>query len=291
MIIRLENVSYRYMQGIEAFSGKGEAIRDISIEIASGEFVGIVGPSGSGKTTLVQHFNGLLLPTSGKVLIDGVDLVEHKKRLGKIRQKIGIIFQFPEFQFFENTIYDEVAYGPRNLKMPEDVIQTRMKNAFQLLGLDFQEFKDRSPFQLSEGQKRRVAIASVLVMQPDVLVFDEPTAGLDFQGVGRLKKFVKELRHAGNTVILVSHDMNFIAEMVDRVICLKNGHVIFDGTKTEFFTDTRLLKTANLKEPEILQFIRFLRVRGVKIPFPVYELPPLEAFLERLVNTNLNKNN
>lgn len=291
MKIRLENVSYRYTQGIEAFSGKDDAIRDISIEIASGEFVGIVGPSGSGKTTLIQHFNGLLLPTSGKVLIDGVDLTEHKKRLGEIRRKIGIIFQFPEFQFFENTIYDEVAYGPRNLKIPEEVIQTRMQEAFQLLGLDFQEFKDRSPFQLSEGQKRRVAIASILVMEPDVLVFDEPTAGLDYQGVGRLKNFVKELRQVGKTVILVSHDMNFIAEMVDRVICLKNGQVIFDGTKTEFFTDTQLLKTANLKEPEVLRLVRFLRGKGVKIPFPIYELPPLKAFLEQLVNTNLNKNN
>jgi len=289
--IYLEDVSFRYTQGIEAFSGKGEAIQHISFEITPGEFVGIVGPSGSGKTTLIQHFNGLLLPTSGKVLIDGIDIVQRKKQLGKIRQKIGIIFQFPEFQFFENTIYNEVAYGPRNLKIPEDVIQNRMRKAFHLLNIDFQEFKDRSPFQLSEGQKRRVAIASILVMQPDVLVFDEPTAGLDFQGVNRLKSFVKELKHTGKTVILVSHDMDFIAEMVDRVICLKSGHVIFDGTKEKFFTDFQLLKAANLKEPEVLRLARLLQSKGVQSPFPVYDLSTLKAFLEHLVNTNFNKNN
>ncbi|NOY76438.1 MAG: energy-coupling factor transporter ATPase [Calditrichaeota bacterium] len=291
MRIRLEDVSFRYTQGLEAFSGKGEAIQHVSFEIAPGEFVGIVGPSGSGKTTLIQHFNGLLLPTAGKVLIDGTNLAEQKKQLGKIRQKIGIIFQFPEFQFFENTIYDEVAYGPRNLKIPEKVIQSRIQEAFHLLDIDFQEFKDRSPFQLSEGQKRRVAIASVLVMQPDVLVFDEPTAGLDFQGVNRLKSFIKELKTTGKTVILVSHDMDFIAEVAERIICLKSGHVIFDGTKETFFSDERLLKAARLKEPDVLHLARSLRNKGIPCPFPVYDVSTLQAFLEHLVNTNFNKIN
>ncbi len=291
MKIRMENVSYRYTQGLEAFSGKGEAIQHVSFEVDTGEFVGIVGPSGSGKTTLIQHFNGLLLPTSGNVLIDGINIIEQKKHLGEIRQKIGIIFQFPEFQFFENTVYDEVAYGPRNLKVPEEVIQTWMREAFHLLGIDFDAFKDRSPFQLSEGQKRRVAIASILVMRPDVLVFDEPTAGLDFQGVNSLKSFVQELKHTGKTVILVSHDMDFISEMVDRVICLKNGQVIFDGTKEKFFTNPQLLKTANLKEPEVLRLARLLRNKGVRSPFPTYDLSTLETFLEHLVNNNFNKNN
>lgn len=290
MRIFLEDVSYRYSQGIEAFSGKDDAIRNISFQISSGEFVGVVGPSGSGKTTLIQHFNGLLLPTSGKVLIDGINIADQKKRLGEIRQRIGIIFQFPELQFFENTVYDEVAYGPRNLKIPEADIELRMREAFQLLGLDLEEFRNRSPFMLSEGQKRRIAVASILVMKPEVLVFDEPTAGLDYQGISRLKAFIRELKPLGKTVVLVSHDMDFIAEMVDRVICLKNGQLIFDGTKNRFFTNNNLLKTAKLKEPEVLRIARLLQKKGIAIPFPVYQLSVLKDSLDHLVNTNFNKN-
>ena len=287
MTIRLENVSFRYTQGIEGFFGQEQILQNISFRIDSGEFVGIVGPSGSGKTTLIQHFNGLLKPVSGRVLIDHKDITGQKKIPGNIRKKIGIVFQFPELQFFENTVYDEVSYGPRNLKIPGNEIEKRVREAFDLLELDFEDFRDRAPFHLSEGQKRRVAIASILVMKPEVLIFDEPTAGMDFRGVLRLKSFIRSLKNSGRTVILVSHDMAFIAETVDRILCLKNGQLIFDGTKIDFFSDVPILQKANLSEPEIVRLARALRQENIPVPFSITDLRGMKRFLEaRLKSEN-----
>ncbi len=278
-MIRLENVSFRYTEGLEGYLSSESVLKNISFEIEKGEFVGLVGPSGSGKTTLIQHFNGLLKPTSGRIWVAGEEITAGKKSLKAVRKQVGIIFQFPELQFFENTVFEEVAYGPKNLGISPEQIEARIQKAFAWLNLDFAQFRDRSPFQLSEGQKRRVAIASVLVMEPEVLVFDEPTAGLDYSGVERLKRFVKNLRQTGKTVVLVSHDMDFIAELTDRVLCLKDGQVLFDGTKEAFFSDAELLRRANLKEPEIVRWIQWLRAKGIPLRENILDFEQLFHFL------------
>ncbi len=285
-MIRFQDVSFRYSEGLEGFLSSEAVLQNISFRIAPGEFVGLVGPSGSGKTTLIQHFNGLLKPTTGKIWVAGEEITEKKKNLKEIRKRVGIIFQFPELQFFENTVFEEVSYGPQNLGIPAAEIEKRIQKAFEWLDMDLNRFRRRSPFRLSEGEKRRVAIASVLVMEPDVLIFDEPTAGLDYTGVTLLRRFIRNLRRTNKTVVLVSHDMDFIAELVDRVLCLKDGQVHFDGTKADFFANDSLLREAKLRPPEIVRWVRRLRQQGLPLSADLFSSEELLQFLR-----NLKKNN
>jgi len=281
MSLRLQNVWFQYggfgreePSSDESSSGEFQngrfALRDINLDIEPGEFIGIVGRSGSGKTTLVQLFNGLLKPTKGCVYWKGQDIFSHSNLLRRIRVTIGLVFQFPETQFFEDTVFAEVSYGPRNLEWSEAMVSKRVQDALSLVDLDPSTFLGRSPFQLSEGEKRRVAIASLLAMDPEYLVLDEPTAGLDYRSVERLKACMKRIHARGKTVILVSHDMELVAELVQRVIALRRGRIIYDGLKEPFFHNSEFLRQLGLRAPAAAQLAQKLRQKGLPIsPLPL----------------------
>ena len=267
MLIKLEDVTYIYQQQ------KVKALDDISLSIGNNEFVGLVGHTGSGKSTLVQLFNGLMKPTRGRVIVDGTDITNDKINLNNIRQKVGLVFQYPEHQLFEETIFDDIAFGPRNLDLDSDTVKDRVKIAMRLVDLDFEEFKDRSPFNLSGGQKRRVAIAGVLAMRPQVLILDEPTAGLDPRGRDRLMDLLKHLYHTYEmTIILISHRMEEIAQLSDRVIVLDQGRVEFDGTPREVFSNEERLKELGLGIPQVSQILSRLKDRGLQVRTDIFEL-------------------
>ena len=262
MIIKLENVNHIYSPNTP-FEKK--ALDDVSLCINDGDFVGLIGHTGSGKSTLVQHLNGLLKPTSGKIIVDGRDITSKDTDLKEIRQKVGLVFQYPEHQLFEETIYKDIAFGPKNLGLKEEEVEERVKKAMELVGLDYERFKDRSPFELSGGQKRRVAIAGVLAMKPKVLILDEPTAGLDPRGrdeiLGRLELLHKE----GITIILVSHSMEDIAKLVNRIVVMHKGKVAMEGETREIFKQAEKLVQLGLGIPQITSFMREYRKRGNQV--------------------------
>lgn len=263
MIIKIEGLSYIYNQNTP-FEMK--ALDNVNLVINEGEFIGLIGHTGSGKSTLVQHLNGLIKPTSGKVIVDGMDTSGDKKDLLKIRQKVGLVFQYPEHQLFEETIYKDIAFGPINLGLKEEEVNQRVKKAMESVGLSYEKLKDRSPFELSGGQKRRVAIAGVLAMNPKVLVLDEPTAGLDPRGrdeiLGRLKKLYEE---ENMTIILVSHSMEEIAMLVNRIIVMHKGKVAMDGKTRDIFKEQSKLEGLGLGIPQITQFMREYRMKGNQV--------------------------
>ncbi len=260
MIIKLENVSYIYNMNTP-FEKK--ALDNINITINERDFIGLIGHTGSGKSTLVQHLNGLIKPTEGKVIVDGIDTKNPHDNLLKVRQRVGLVFQYPEHQLFEETVYKDVAFGPRNLGLDEDEVHKRVKTAIESVGLDFEKLKDRSPFELSGGQKRRVAIAGVLAMEPKVLVLDEPTAGLDPRGrdevLGRIKKLYEE---KNITIILVSHSMEDIAKLVNRIIVMHRGKVVMDGKTKEVFKEVEKLEEIGLGIPQVTTFMREFKKKG-----------------------------
>ncbi|MCE7700002.1 MAG: energy-coupling factor transporter ATPase [Methanobacterium paludis] len=263
MPIKVENVTYVYMQGTP-FESK--ALDDVSIDIADGEFVGLIGHTGSGKSTLVQHLNGLLKPTSGKVFIDGIDITKKGVSLKSVRQKVGLVFQYPEYQLFEETVYKDVAFGPRNLDFTEDDINRKVKQAIKMVGLEFQEIKDKSPFDLSGGQRRRVAIAGVLAMDPKILILDEPTAGLDPKGRDAILNEIKMLHDKyGKTIILVSHSMEDIAKLVNRIIVMNEGKCILSGSPREIFKMSEQLVSIGLGVPQVTMLAKRLREKGINI--------------------------
>src|SRR5690554_6459461 len=225
MSIRLNNVSYSYLEDTPMAK---VAITDISLEIEDGEFVGIIGPTGSGKSTLIQQFNGLLLPSSGKVYVDGVDLTQKGTQLRRIRQKVGMVFQYPEHQLFGETVLEDVGFGPSNGGLAEGEVIERVREAMAYVGLDYETLKDNSPFELSGGQKRRVAIAGVLAMKPSVLILDEPTAGLDPEGRAEILAEISQLHSDGITVVLVTHSMEDIVRLATRSIVMDRGTVALD---------------------------------------------------------------
>ncbi len=242
------------------------AIEDVSFTINDGEFIGLIGHTGSGKSTLIEHLNGLLKADSGQIIIDGVDITDKNCKLSEIRSRVGLVFQYPEYQLFEETVYKDIAYGPSNMKLSDEEIQRRVFQAAQFVGLD-SDIMQCSPFDLSGGQKRRVAIAGVLAMEPKVLILDEPTAGLDPQGrndlLARLKFLHKE---KGITIILVSHSMEDIADTVDKVMVMSKGRLVAFDTINNIFTKTELLKGIGLDIPEICQVIDFLKAQGYTFP-------------------------
>ena len=255
------------------------ALKDINLKIKKGEFVGLIGPTGSGKTTLAQLLDGLLFATSGLIRVEGLEIKEKVSYLKKIRQKVGLAFQFPERQLFEETVYEDVSFGPKNLGLEKEKIDSRVRKSLEVVGLDFDAFAQRSPFSLSSGEQRRVAIAGILALEPEILILDEPTAGLDFAGICRVKKILLELNKKGVTIVLISHNLELVAEVCKRIIYLKEGKILFDGSKTEFFGQTEKLQEEEIRVPETVELLQSLRKAGFKIRDDLYET---EGIIEEL---------
>ncbi|MCT4686307.1 energy-coupling factor transporter ATPase [Vallitalea sp.] len=259
MSIKIDNLTYVYSQNTP-FEKK--AIDNVSLEIKDGEFVGLIGHTGSGKSTLIQHFNGLLKPTSGNVYVNNIDIYSKEKPLREIRQKVGLVFQYPEHQLFEMSVYKDVAFGPTNMGLEKEEIDKRIKEAISIVGLG-EETYEKSPFELSGGQKRRVAIAGVLAMKPDVLILDEPTAGLDPRGrdeiLDEISKLHKEL---GITVILVSHSMEDVGKYVERIIVMDKGKVRYDDIPKKVFNHIEELESMGLGVPQVTYLMKELKNKG-----------------------------
>lgn len=258
MPIEVRNLTHVYHKGSPS---EAVALKNVSFRIENGEFVGLIGPTGSGKSTLIQHLNGLLKPTSGEVLVDGEDIWGRSMSLRKLRQRVGLVFQYAEQQVFEETVRDDIAFGPRNLGLSEKEVQERVLEAAKMVGLP-EELLGRSPFELSGGQLRRVAIAGVVAMKPEVLILDEPAAGLDPRGRDAILSSVKEMHRSGMTVILVSHNMEDVARLCERILVLNKGELVADGTPREIFSRNELVRKIGLKPPDVVSLMEKLRERG-----------------------------
>jgi energy-coupling factor transport system ATP-binding protein len=254
MSIEIEKLSYVYMQGTPF---EKTALNNVNLSISDGEFLGIIGHTGSGKSTLIQHLNGLIKPTSGRVLIDGLDT--SSKDLKELRKHVGIVFQYPEHQLFEETVYKDIAFGLKKNNVPDEQVKREIYEVIQAVGLP-EKVLEKSPFELSGGQKRRVAIAGVLVMKPGILVLDEPTAGLDPKGRDELFSFITQIhKKLGMTIILVSHSMEDVARLVDRVIVMNSGHVEIDGSVADVFADFARLEQIGLSAPQVAYLMKDLK--------------------------------
>ena len=271
-IIQTEHLSHIYSAGTPFEHG---ALVDVDFTAYRGEYLGIIGHTGSGKSTLIQHLNGLLKPTSGRVLYEGQDIWESKERTRETRFHVGLVFQYPEYQLFEETIYKDIAFGPKNMGLDEKEIDRRVREAAQFVGLR-EELLEKSPFELSGGQKRRVAIAGVIAMEPKVLILDEPTAGLDPRGreaiLAQLRSYHKQ---KGNTVILVSHSMEEIARNVDRIVVMSHSHKLMDGTPEEVFSRADELLQVGLDVPQVTKVAMELQKRGLLADSSVYTIDEL----------------
>lgn len=268
MSIKVENLTYIYNPNTP-FETK--ALDDINMEIETGEFIGLIGHTGSGKSTLVQHLNGLIKPTSGKIIIDGIDITEKTVKLSDIRRRVGLVFQYPEHQLFEETVYKDIAFGPRNLGLSESEIDERIREAMEVVKLPFDELKDRSPFELSGGQKRRVAIAGVFAMKPEILILDEPTSGLDPQTRDEVLEEIKTLHDRyKNTIILVSHSMEDVAKLVSRIIVMHGNKIILSGTPREVFREVEALESIGLGVPQISYLVRALKKKNINLKEDIF---------------------
>ena len=263
MPIQVKNLTHIYSEGMPY---QTVALEDISFELADGSFVGIIGHTGSGKSTLIQHLNGLLKPKSGNILVDGLDITDPSVKLRDIRQTIGLVFQYPEYQLFEETVEKDIAFGPLNLGLSEEETAERVKEAVELVGLSYEEIGQRSPFDLSGGQKRRVAIAGVIAMRPKVLILDEPTAGLDPKAHKDILRLIRTVhREERNTILLVSHNMGDIAAMTDKVLVMHKGRMVMEGTPREVFSKTEQLIVMGLELPPSSKFTESLKCRGIDL--------------------------
>ena len=267
MKLEFKNVNHIYMPGTPF---EKTALADINLSIRSGSFTGLIGHTGSGKSTLIQHLNGLLHPTSGQILVDGQDISEKKYDRRGLRFRVGLVFQYPEHQLFDETVFSDIAYGPKNMGLPPDEIERRVHEALSYVGLD-PDILPRSPFELSGGQKRRVAIAGVLAMQPDVLILDEPTAGLDPRGRDEILGHICDLhKKTHNTVIFVSHSMEDVGRICDDIIVMKDGHIQMHDTKQAVFTRVDQLLEMNLDVPQITSVVSYLNTQGMNLPADIY---------------------
>lgn len=281
MPIKIEHLTHTYMQDSPFES---TAIHDICLEINDGEFVGLIGHTGSGKSTLIQHLNGLLKPTEGVVYVNGLEITSKSKNLRKLRQQVGLVFQYPEHQLFEETVFLDVAFGPKNLGLSDDEIAIRVNEALDLVGLNSDEIKDRSPFDLSGGQRRRVAIAGVLAMKPDILILDEPTAGLDPRGRNEILSQIKALHEKeNNTIVLVSHSMEDIARLVQRILVMNKGRLALSGTPEEVFSHSSELEEMGLGVPQITSLMMKLREIGEDVPQNIYTVEQAKDVVLRLI--------
>lgn len=270
MSIVVEHLTHIYMPGTP-FEKK--ALSDVSFEIASGEFIGLIGHTGSGKSTLIQHLNGLLKPTSGAVIIDGQNLADKSTDIKSIRRKVGLMFQYPEHQLFEETIYKDIAFGPINMGVPEQQVPERVRRAMESVGLDYDELKDRSPFELSGGQRRRVALAGVLAIEPQILILDEPTAGLDPIGREALLKQLQRLqREKGLTIIMVSHSMEDVSRLSDRIMVMNEGRLVIMGRPEEVFAQGEMLKSIGLGLPQTTELMQLLASKGKPVRKNIFSI-------------------
>lgn len=262
-LIEINNLMHVYSPGLP-FEKK--AVDDISLKIEENEFIGLIGHTGSGKSTFIQHLNGLLKPSSGEIIIDGTRVDKSGLNLTDLRKKVGLVFQYPEYQLFEETIERDIAFGPRNLDISEEEVHERVKASMESVGLDYETYKDKSPFELSGGLKRRVAIAGVLAMEPKVLILDEPTAGLDPRGRDEILSEIKSIHENRKiTVILVSHSMEDVAKIAERIIVFDKGKVFLDGEPREIFRNEDKLLGVGLGIPQITSLMRTLKKRGLDI--------------------------
>ena len=264
MSVIVKNLTYIYDEGMP-FASK--AIDDISFEIKDNDFVGLIGHTGSGKSTLIQHLNGLLKPSSGEIIVNGFNITDKDLNLTEIRKRVGIVFQYPEYQLFEETVEKDIAFGPGNLGLDEEEISKRVRKSMEAVGLDYETYKDKSPFDLSGGQKRRVAIAGVIAMNPEVLILDEPTAGLDPGGRDEIFNLIKKLHRDNNiTIILSSHSMDDMAKLAQTIIVMNHGKIEFMGTPREVFTShAARLREIGLDVPQVLELATRLRNKGFDI--------------------------
>ncbi len=262
MSIVLDHVNYTYSAGT---AYEKHALKDINLVIPDGQFIGLIGHTGSGKSTLIQHLNGLIKATSGAIYYDGHDIYDDDFSMKELRTKVGLVFQYPEHQLFETTVVKDVEFGPKNMKLPQLEVQMRTFEAIKMVGIS-EELYDASPFELSGGQKRRVAIAGVLAMKPEVLVLDEPTAGLDPMGRDEILDRIAEIQKERKiTVILVSHSMEDVAKYVDRLIVMDHGSVQFDGTPKEVFAHYKELESMGLAAPQVTYIMQSLRAQGANV--------------------------
>ena len=280
MSIRAENLNYIYGQGTPF---EQYALKDVSFEIPDGQFVGLIGHTGSGKSTLIQHLNGLLRATSGAVYYNNENIYAEGYNLKQLRTRVGLVFQYPEHQLFEVDVFTDVCFGPKNMGLSKTEIEARAKEALEMVGLD-ESFYEKSPFELSGGQKRRVAIAGVLAMRPEVLILDEPTAGLDPKGRDEILDQVSALQKArGMTVILVSHSMEDVARYVDRLMVMNAGQKVYDGTPKEVFRHYKELEKIGLSAPQVTYIVQGLRERGIPVNEDVTTVPEAKAEILRLL--------
>ncbi|GAA0678031.1 energy-coupling factor transport system ATP-binding protein [Clostridium cadaveris] len=282
MSIKISNLTHVYMPG-SPFEKK--ALDDVSLEINDGQFVALIGHTGSGKSTLIQHMNGLLKPTSGEIIVDDKNITNKEIKLSDVRKKVGIVFQYPEYQLFEETIEKDIEFGPRNLGLSDEEISVRVKKAMKMVGLDFETYKDKSPFELSGGQKRRVAIAGVVAMEPKVLILDEPTAGLDPKGRDEILGQIKKLHDEYNmTIILVSHSMEDVARVADRILVMNKGKCVLDGKPYEVFKEIDTLENIGLAAPQITYLVRELRNRGFNINDDIFTVEDAKKAILKILN-------
>ncbi len=278
-IIRVENLTHTYGENTPFCRS---AVKDVNMEIYQGEFLGVIGHTGSGKSTLIQHLNGLLKPTSGRILLGDRDIWAEPKKIRDVRFRVGLVFQYPEYQLFEETVYKDIAFGPKNMGLDEKEVDRRVRSALAFAGLG-EELLDKSPFDLSGGQKRRVAIAGVIAMEPEVLILDEPSAGLDPAGRKSLLGNIRAYhRQTGATVVMVSHSMDEVAENVDRIVVLANAGVVMSGTPHEVFSRAQELIDVGLNVPQVTQVAMALARQGVEIDPAVYTVADLRRALNGL---------
>jgi len=279
-ILETQELTYTYSKGTPF---EKTAVNNVSLSINEGEMIGVMGHTGSGKSTLIQHFNGLLQPTSGKVLLDGRDIWENKKKIREVRFQVGLVFQYPEYQIFEETVFRDIAFGPKNMGLDEAEIKRRVLETANDIGIP-EEFMERSPFELSGGQKRRVAIAGVMAMEPKVLILDEPTAGLDPAGRDLILEHIKAYhRRTRNTILIVSHSMEDIASFADRILVMNRGSVFcFDETE-KVFSRAEEITQIGLDVPQVTKVFMELKRRGLDFGEDVYTLGfAKELILKRL---------
>ncbi|MCI6587308.1 MAG: energy-coupling factor transporter ATPase [Clostridiales bacterium] len=280
MSIVIEHLNYVYMTGGPY---ETKALSDVNLTIHDGEFIGLIGHTGSGKSTLVQHLNGLIMPTSGRVLVDGMDLADKGTDRRAVRQRVGLVFQYPENQLFEETVEKDIAFGPKNLGLDDAEIDRRVRDAMRRVALDYDRLHERSVFELSGGQMRRVAIAGVLAMEPQVLVLDEPCAGLDPRGREEILGLIKKLHEeAGTTIVMVSHSMDDVASLAERVIVMNHGELVMDGAPRDVFACGEELRGMGLDVPQAVQLADKLRERGFDIPEGIYRIEEIKAEIEKI---------
>ncbi|MBQ0038664.1 MAG: energy-coupling factor transporter ATPase [Clostridiales bacterium] len=278
-ILRVENLTHTYSAGTPF---QRNAVEGMNLTVMPGEFLGIIGHTGSGKSTLIQHLNGLLRPTSGHIYLDGKDIWAQPKKIRDVRFQVGLVFQYPEYQLFEETVYKDIAFGPGNMGLDKDEIDRRVREGAAFVGLP-EDVLHKSPFELSGGQKRRVAIAGVIAMEPKVLVLDEPTAGLDPQGRENILAQIRAYHKSrGTSVVLVSHSMEEVAQNVDRIVVLRDAHNFMDGTPRQVFARAEELERVGLDIPQVTKVALALKRRGLPIDTAVYTVPELERELLRL---------